>query len=140
MKKVLKWIGIALASIAALVGIIFAVVSFLTRDAMAVLNQELAALRSGNTEQAYSAYTTSGFRNKLSLYAFQNLVKEYPILTTNTKLFLSYKKISSFQGAKVVSVGGTLSDSSGAREDFEAQLLQENGQWKIQYMLVSNTR
>lgn len=131
MKKVLKWAGIVVGAILLFVGAVWAVIGFLTKDAVVVANAELAAFRSGNLNDAYYAYTTKSFQNNTSFETFQKLVAASPILKTNIKVSYLGKKISSSEG---VVLNGVLIGKNDSRTTIEIQLVKENGAWKIQWM------
>ncbi len=132
-QKILKWVGIIIGIIGIVVGIIFVIVSFLTKDAVGVANQELAALRANNLDNAYYSHTSESLRETTSFETFKQIVETYPILKTNTNVRYTYKGISASEG---VNLSGILSGPDNSRASIEIQLKKEGGSWKVFYLNV----
>jgi hypothetical protein len=104
------------------------------RQIASVGKDELAALRTGNIEQAY-AYTSSEFQKSVSVDQFKNFVGSYPQLHDNVDSTFSNVEFKDNNGA----INGTLSMKDGAAIPVDMEVVNENGQWKVNGINVKKT-
>lgn len=94
-------------------------------DLLALIGQQLAALRLENIERAYHM-TSKGFQQSTSLNEFRDFVKQYDIFKENKTT--AYSDIK--HDHNLVSITTTLNSSKGFA-DVEYNFIKEDGQWKI---------
>jgi len=107
-------------------GSISTLIGLSVRDLKNVGKNELAALRQGNIEQAYS-YTSSGFQKAVTVDTFKKFVASYPQLHDNTDSTFSEIEYKNNDG----SINGTLNMKDGSTIPLEIGLVKENDQWKV---------
>jgi len=122
-------LGIVIA-IGAIIGLAFWLTSGLTD----VAEKQLAALRAGDVEKAYS-YTSKDFQNATSLQDFRAFVDSYPSLKNNKGNFFSSRAIENDVGT----LQGSLQSQDGAVTPIEYKLVKENNEWKILSLQVLPT-
>ena len=121
-RKILTGVGCLLAFML----VVVIIVHFATNDLVKVINQQLAAVRSGDIEKAYS-YTSVDFKNATSLTEFNNFVEQYPALKENKKLRIIEREVANGE-ARIKAV---LYSSKGVVTPIEYLLVQEDGSWRI---------
>lgn len=96
-------------------------------ELLPIIEQYLAALRSGKTEEAYRNYTTKKLQETTPLSDFEKLLKNTPVIQNN-KLF----KFQSFYFDDGVAIfQGALVSSQGESLQTEFDLKKEATVWKI---------
>lgn len=109
-----------------LFGLIIVFGGMSVRDLSSVGKEELAALRQGNMEQAYS-YTASDFKKEVNLDTFKELMNRYPQLHDNVDSTFNNVEYKDKDGL----ILGTLTMKDGSAIPVEISLVKEGDQWKI---------
>ncbi len=122
MSKAVKIIVGVLIVIGVIVGLVF----WLTSGLPEVAEKQLAALRSGDIEKAYS-YTSKDFQHATSLEDFRKFVDQYPSLKNNKSDIFTSRAIENNIGT----LRGSLQAQDGAVTPIEYKLVNENNEWKI---------
>jgi TM2 domain-containing membrane protein YozV len=107
-------------------GLVFSIAGMSVRALASVGKDELAALRNGNIDQAYS-YTSSEFHKGVSVDTFKKFVDSYPQLRNNVDSTFTDMEYKNNNGL----ITGTLTMKDGSTTPVEIELLKENDQWKI---------
>lgn len=124
MGKRHKWVFI----IATLLSILFiTLIFFPSRPLLTPVQLQLAAIKSGDFEQAYYSYTSSDFRSFTSLRDFERFVYACKTLNDNAKAILQQTELTPDTGL----VEGFLISNDGAESTVKYQLIKENDAWKI---------
>jgi hypothetical protein len=110
-------------------GIAVFVIFRLTANPVKTVNDQLAAIRSGDIEKAYS-YCSSGFKEQTNYQQFQKFLGSFPSLKTSKEFSSPQRSIEN----KVTKLTGTIDSTDGSTISAEYHLVQETGSWKIQYM------
>lgn len=124
------WKKILLGIIAFIV-IVIVLAFMLTKTISEVGNKQLLALSQGDIITAY-AYTSKEFRAEVSLAAFEEYVKHYPILKGNKGATWSEREYNNGTGT----LKGSLIAESDVTVPIEYHFVKENDDWKIQNMLI----
>ncbi len=118
-KKVLLGIVVVIAAAVALA-------LLLTGPLVEPVENQLAALRSGDVDGAY-AMTSEAFRRAVSRERFAAFLKANPVLMHAADYSFSERKRSNGVGT----LKGTLETEDGGRVPVVYKLVEENGAWKI---------
>lgn len=118
--------GSVLALFILLAVVIFVVVYSASSGAVEATRNHLTFLKNGDIESAYGG-TSSGFQSATSLDQYRKFISTYPALSDVASSSFSDRSVEN----GVANLSGTITDSSGAEKPFDAQLVQENGAWKI---------
>ncbi len=97
-----------------------------------VAQAELAALRAGDVEQAYT-YTSTEFQKAVSIEDFEKFVTHYPALKDNTSASFPDRNMHDNLG----NLNGTLSLPNGKSIPITIHLIKENDQWKIVEIILN---
>lgn len=125
-KLVMLIIGSAVAAFIVYVVLLVTLVIYLTSPMTQAIQNQLAALRHGDIEKAYT-YLASETTSTVSLENFKNYIARYPVLTQNTTASFPERKFENDKGyAK-----GTVESADGKKAVVEYLLAKENNQWKI---------
>ena len=111
------------------IGSLFAFVMYLTQGLVAISNHQLQAIKTGDYQKAYG-YTSTHFKQKISLDEFKAFVNQYPELkkyqdTTFMSRYIKNNKYGRIDGYITLNNGKTISA--------EFNLIKQDGQWKINY-------
>lgn len=134
LKQFLMWIGIGVASLASLIGLIVWLAFYATSGLIDTIHDQLAALKHGDINSAYS-YTSKDFQNATSLDQFKAFVNYYPSLKHNKSSSFYNRSIENGIGT----VKGTLLSDDGAVTPVEYQLIKEDNKWKILFIKLKPT-
>lgn len=125
-KKMPFWFkAMTFVTVLALIGVTGAIL--FTEKLVDVVDYQLEALRNGNIEKAYSAYTSSEFRETTSLDRFQNFVTAYPAFEKNLSAHFSQRSFD----RHIAVLKGYLSSVDHIDTPIEYRLVRENNKWKI---------
>lgn len=114
-----------------LFGLMFTFIGSAVSAISTVGKNELAALRQGNIEQAYS-YTATDFQKNVTIGTFRKFIMNFPQLHENVdSSFTSVEFKDNF-----ASITGTLTMKDGSTTPIEINLIKEDGQWKILEMNI----
>lgn len=98
-----------------------------------VVESQLSALRQKDVDRAYFFYTSKDFQKQTSLDEFKRFIQANPVLSDNKSITMTNvrmdEQISYYQG--------NITSAKGGSRTIDYNLLEENGQWKIQSMLLS---
>jgi len=108
--------------------------NFATQGIADVAQNQLSALRSGDSAKAYS-YTSKDFQKATSLEAFKTFVKGYPSLSQNESASFTTKQIENNLGT----LKGSLKAKDGSVTPVEYQLVKEGSDWKILNLRLNPT-
>lgn len=92
-----------------------------------VIENQLATIRTFDISKAYYAYTTKDFQKNVSLAAFKQFVKKYPVLFRNK--VVAHDKIT-FNGNSANYLGKFIS-TDGETSEVEIVLILTEDEWKI---------
>lgn len=130
-----RWLKIVLI-VAAAAAVVIAAIVYIAISATNVLVEpvarQLAALKAGNMEAAYSE-TSEAFRQATSQDAFRKFIDEYPILKDAADHSFPTRNITNGEGY----LRGSLTSSTGGVTPIEYRLVKENDAWKIIYINVN---
>jgi hypothetical protein len=115
-----------LIGIIALIVIVVTLALFLTRGLSEVANNQLQAIKKGDTITAYS-YTSKDFQSAVSLKNFEKFIDRYPVLKNNKKISWGER---SFEGNTGL-LKGDLTAADGGVSLVEYHFIKENGIWKV---------
>ncbi len=132
--KAMLVIGSLIAWVLVFFGTIFAITLYITSGVVGSVSNQLAALRSGNIEKAYS-YTSKDFQKATPPAKFKQFIDQYPSLKNNESSFFNNREINNNVGT----VTGTLTAKDGAKTPVEYRLIWEDGSWKILNITVLPT-
>jgi len=110
-------------------GIAVFVIFRLTANPVKIVNDQLAAIRAGDLEKAYS-YCSSDFKEQTNYQQFQDFLSSFPSLKNSKEFSSPNRSIEN----NVTKLTGTIESTSGPSISAEYHLKQETGSWKIQYM------
>lgn len=96
--------------------------------AVNVVNEQLAALRVGDSSKAYYAYTTKEFRKAFSLENFKVMIKRYPVFGRNRTFQVAS---TDFDGTTVIKLKGKLIAVNGDSMNVNFDVVLEDNEWKI---------
>lgn len=119
-------------SILAVVVVLIALLFYFTSGLTGTANEQLASLKSGNIETAYSM-TSKDFQNATSLNKFKIFVEQNPVLKNYKSVSFTDRKVETGSGY----LGGTIENADGVKTKIEYQLVKEGDKWKIQAMQLS---
>jgi hypothetical protein len=119
------WKKIVLGFIAFIV-IVFGFAMFLTSDLIDPVERQIAALKAGDIDSAYSQ-TSTAFRDATSKEQFVAFVKSNPILLK----IADYSVTDRSRENNVGTLKGTLTSIEGGVIPIEYRLVKENDEWKI---------
>jgi hypothetical protein len=122
-----KKIIISAGCVMAFVVVVIVIAMLLRSGLTTAINKQLAELRAGDTEKAYS-YTSTDFRGATSLTDFEAFINHYPALKDNKSATFTEKETKDDTGL----VKGTLYSTDGSSTPIEYLLVKENGEWKIE--------
>jgi len=126
LKRVLSILGLVIAGLLIYLTALISMVFYATSGISSVVHDELAAIRSGDYEKAYS-YTAKEFQSTTSLRDFKKSISQIPSLKNNKSISLNERKIENKMGT----IKGTLKSSDGVITPVEFQLIKEGETWKI---------
>lgn len=118
--------GSVLALFAAIIVVIVIVVLSASSGAVEATRDHLTHLKNGDLEGAYAG-TSGGFQSVTSLEQYRSFVSANPALADVVSSSFDERSVEN----GVANIGGTITDSSGTERPFRAQLVKENGEWKI---------
>lgn len=118
--------GVALAALGVIVVIIISLAFSLSSGAVEAMEQHLAFLKKGEIEKAYEG-TSAGFRSATSLEQYRAFVASYPILSDVVSSKFDDRSVEN----GIATIGGAITDSTGRKTAFRAQLTKEGEQWKV---------
>lgn len=120
--------GIASALIGAMIigAYTIILVLYFTSGIVKVVDKQLAAMKAGDIQKAYS-YTSNDFRRNTSLVVFESFVKKHPALANNVDRTILEREVSDGKGT----VKGTFKAKDGTKTTLLFSLIKENNQWKI---------
>lgn len=125
-KKTIMVVGSLFAGFIVLIVLFIVLVAIFLGGLADVAQNELAALRAGDVEKAYS-YTSKDFRNETSLRDFKKFVQHYPFLKNNESASFPEREIKNNIGM----VRGTLKLNDGTTIPIEMQFIKEDNEWKV---------
>jgi len=123
--KMAMWKKIVLGFVAIIV-LVVSLALFLTGSLVDPVDKQLAALRSGDIDTAYSM-TSDAFKKAVSRERFVAFLKANPSLMEITDHSFSTREV----GDGIGTLKGTLETKSGSKIPVVYKLVDENGEWKI---------
>ena len=120
--KALKWVGIGVGSVAAIIGAIFAVVFTLTSGAAGAASEFLTLVSENKYEEAYQAATPQ-FRKEVGLDHFRSVIK--------LEKFESVSWHSREIGNEGVKLEGTIKTRNGGTVDVIVKLEKVDDAWRV---------
>ncbi len=100
---------------------------FDSQPLLALIEEQLAAIRAGKIDKAYQEYTSVEFRKSTSLEQFKQLVNNTAVISKNK----SFQFYSFYIENDIATFQGILISSDGANVKVEYDLIQEGDKWKI---------
>lgn len=131
-KKVIMIVGSIAMGFIILFGSLMIFILILLGGVADVAQNQLAAIRSGNLEKAYT-YTSTEFQKTLSFDDFKNFINHYPQLKNNVSASFPNREIKNNEGTII----GTIKSQDGSVTPIEYHLIKENGIWKIIYIKIT---
>lgn len=131
-KKIMMWLGIFAGSGLAFLITVYFAASFFTSGLKTPIEMQLAAIRAGDTELAYT-YMSKTFQSSTSLKGFKKLINAYSTLRNNQGISYQQREISNETGI----VKATLKSSGGAEMPVRYRLIKVDGQWKIAVIVIN---
>lgn len=129
LKKFLLTVGSLVFWIVLTMVSVFVFVMYITQGLVDVSQQQLQAIKSGQYEKAYG-YTSSFFKQKISLKDFETFVKKYPEL----KQYKDSTYMSRYiENNKYGSISGYLTLENGKTMPVEFNFIKQDEKWKINY-------
>ncbi|HTM64078.1 MAG TPA: DUF4864 domain-containing protein [Gammaproteobacteria bacterium] len=107
-------------------------VYYLTSGVADTIQYQLAAIREGDLEKAYS-YTSADFRRATSFDAFKEFVEQVPALSDNESASFPSRSINNNEGV----VSGTIKAHDGSVTSIEYLLIHEDKKWKIEGIRIN---
>lgn len=132
LKLALTVIGVLLAAIIVYALLLFMLVVYLTSSLTDTVQNQLAALQSGDIEKAYS-YTSTDFQNATPLKNFKIFVNRFPALSNNKSVSFSERKINDNKGM----LDATLNATDGTKTFVKYYFIKENNTWKILEIIIA---
>lgn len=126
LKRVLSIIGLVIAGLLIYLTALISIVLYATSGISSAAQNELAAIRSGDYEKAYSN-TAKEFQKTTSLEEFKKSISQIPSLKNNKSASFTERNIENNIGT----VKGTLESNDGALTPVEFKLIKEDKAWKI---------
>lgn len=126
LKRVFKIIALVIAGLLIYLTALITIVLYATSGVSNTVQDELAAIRSGDYEKAYS-YTAKEFQNTTSLADFKKSISQIPSLKNNKSASFTERRIENNVGT----VKGTLKSNDGGITSVEFRLIKEGETWKI---------
>jgi TM2 domain-containing membrane protein YozV len=126
LKKALMVIGAVVYTVTTYVSTFIAIIFYLTAGMVESVQHQLAALKAGNIESAYS-YTSKDFQKTTPIEAFKRFLEQYPSLKNNQSTFFNFREIQNNVGT----LQGTLTSTDGAQTPIEYILIKEDDKWRI---------
>lgn len=105
------------------------------QEVKAVVEGQLAALRSNRITEAYYAYTSHDYQNETPLSAFKELVSAYDLLGGSDNIHFDESIIS----GEIAWLKGAITTYDNEKHPIEYALVKEDDDWKILSMEMSNT-
>lgn len=127
VKLILTIIGSMIAAIFVYVIFLIMIVLYATGGLTDTVQNQLAALRSGDVEKAYYSYTSKDFQTNTSLDDFKKFIDHYPALKNNKSASFTEREVKNSEGM----LKGTLKSNDGATTPIEYRLIKERDAWKI---------
>ena len=119
------WKKVVLGFVAFVV-VVVGLAMFLTSDLIDPIERQIAALKAGDIDSAYSQ-TSIAFRDATSKEQLSAFVKSNPILLNTAEYNFSERSFENNLGT----VKGTLTSTDGGVIPIEYRLVKENDEWKI---------
>lgn len=124
------WIGIGctgcLTMVVLLAMLIGGGVYFLSQGPVQAVHAQLAEIRGGNLDAAYSRFSEAR-RAQLSREQFELMVDAHPGLKDNADATFLNRSVQN----DTAQLSGTLTSSTGGKEAVTYELIHESGQWRI---------
>ncbi len=127
VKLVLKVIGSLFAAIFVYLFLLITLVMYATSGMTDTVYDQLNAIKTGDVNKAYYAYTSKAFQKDTSLNDFKQFVNHYEALKNNKAVSFKERNIMDGQGF----LKGTLESDDGVVTPIEYYLIKENNTWKI---------
>lgn len=118
--------GCCAAVIATIIAFILLVTIYVSNGMTKPINEQLSALRKGDTDKAYT-YVSKDFQNATPLPDFKIFVDQYPTLKNNKSVSFTQRKREKDQGV----VKGILKATDGTTSDVEFHVIKEGKIWKV---------
>lgn len=119
-------LGAIFTGFAILFACFFLLIFMLVGGLAEVAQDQLAAIRAGNIEKAYS-YNSYEFRKAVSLQEFKNFLDQYPQFKNSISASFPEREFKNDTGK----IEGTLKSANGSETPIVILLVKENGEWKI---------
>ncbi len=132
LKKLAMWIGIFIGSGLCFLAVLYLTASLLTYGLKKPIEKQLVAIRAEDAASAY-AYTSSTFQDTTSFEAFKKFINAYSALRNNESISFDERSINDGVGI----VYATLKARSKATTPALYRLIKENGDWKIESMVLN---
>lgn len=132
INKIWLWLGMAVGSLIGLILVIYLASFLFASGVNKTINKQLDAIKAEDAVLAYS-YTTKSFQEITSLENFTKFINAYSGLRNNKSITIKERKTKD----DVVFVKATLISRGGSQTPIRYQLIKENGQWKIQGMIIN---
>ncbi len=124
-KKMALWKKIAIGSVLFIGGCV-SFILLATSGAVEAVESQLAALRAGDVDKAYSL-TSKAFRQATSREQFAQFTSRYKVLSKNKEYSFTSRSVSGGVGK----LEGTLTAQDGTVRPVRYQLVKEEGEWRV---------
>lgn len=132
LKLVLGILALCFGVLVIYVALLGTIIIFATSGVSDAVQNQLAAIRSGDMEKAYS-YTSSEFQKATSYDAFREFVQQVPALRDNESGSFPTRSIDNNEGV----ISGTVKSREGSEMPIEYLLIYENNVWKIEGIRIN---
>lgn len=132
-KNILKITGIGCLSFLVMIGLLIYLASWLTSGMAKTAEDQLAAIKAGDIEKAYSL-TSSDFKKATPFGSFKVFIRDYPMLATYDSVNFDSRKVQDETGE----LEGDLKTKQG-KFRIKYQMVKEYGQWLIQGMKLEGS-
>ncbi len=130
--KILLVIGSIGSFALMIVGSVLALILYLTGELVSIANLQLAAIKSGEFEQAYS-YNAPALQKAISLDQFKKLMQNYPTLQHTESSYFNKRGLDTDSGF----LAGSVTATDGTITKIEYGFIKDKGVWKINSMQVT---
>lgn len=132
VKLIVGIIVLCLGMLVVYVGLLGATILYFTRGVDDTVQHQLAAIRAGDLEKAYS-YTSSQFKEATSYDAFREFIDQVPALKDNESSSFMSKSINDNEAI----ISGTVRSREGTVTSIEYLLIYEDKVWRIEGIRIN---
>lgn len=132
VKLVMGIIVLCIGMLVVYVGLLAATILYFTSGIADTVHYQLAAIRSGDLEKAYS-YTSKQFKEATSYDAFREFIDQVPALKDNESSTFTSQSIDNNEGV----ISGTVRSHEGTVTSIEYLLIYEDKAWRIEGIRIN---